>query len=87
MNTEPPVYLSRRELRAWLKHLEERGVDAPDRELIAKLARLAKRQRWALWWMGLAERVLWRMLAVKNWVRRCQGKPPLVPEEWDDNDQ
>jgi hypothetical protein len=36
--------------------------------------------------MWHVEAMLRRMLAVKNWLRRCRGKPPLVPEEWDQDE-
>jgi hypothetical protein len=87
MSVKPPVLLSDKQLKGLRQRLEERRLDAGDYELIGEAIRETKRLRRRLWWMGLAERVLLRMLAVKNWVRRCQGKPPLVPEEWNDDER
>lgn len=87
MNTRPSVFRNDEELKGLRKRLEEKRLDAGDYELLGKVIRETKRLRWKLWWTSLAERVLLRMLAVKNWIRRCQGKAPLVPEEWNENDR
>jgi hypothetical protein len=87
MNTRPSVFRNDEELKGLRKRLDEKRLDAGDYELLGKVIRETKRLRRKLWWTSLAERVLLRMLAVKNWIRRCQGKPPLVPEEWNENDR
>jgi hypothetical protein len=79
------ISLSEEELLGLRKRLEEEQLEPRDYELIARVIKDAKRLRWDLWWRGHAEALLLRMLAVKNWVRRCQGKPPLIPEEWDED--
>jgi hypothetical protein len=75
------------ELKGLRQRLDEKRLDEADFELLGQMIRETKRLRRRLWWMDLAERVLRRMLAVKNWVRGCQGKPPLVPEEYDENER
>lgn len=85
MKRRGEVLLNEERLKGLSKRLAEKRLEARDYELLGKMIRATTRLRRRLWWMGLAERVLRRMLAMKNWVRGCLGKPPLVPEEWDEN--
>jgi len=73
--------LSEEELKGLLKRLEAERLEAGDYALLGKVLGERKRLLRRLWWTGLAERVLLGMLAVKNWVRRSQGKAPLVVAE------
>jgi len=75
------------ELLGLRRRLDEKRLDPGDYELLRKVIAETTRQRRRLWWLGLAQPVLLRMLVVRNWVRRAQGKPPLVPEEWSDNER
>ena len=81
MRRRRSVSLEEEELRALGERLDQQRLQAGDYELLSEVIREPKRLRRRLWWMALAERVLLGMLAVKNWVRRCQGKAPLVVEE------
>jgi hypothetical protein len=81
-----PAWVNEEELRGLRERLDEERLTDEDYELLGKVIRDAKRLWWQLWWMGHVEAMLRRMLAVKNWLRRCRGKPPLVPEEWDEDE-
>jgi len=72
-------------LKGLSKRLDQKQLEAGDYELLCNVIGEAKRLQRRLWWMALAKRMLLRMLAVKNWVRGCLGKPPLVVEEWDES--
>lgn len=86
MRARRSLSLNEEELLGLRKRLEEEQLEPGDYELLAKVIKDATYPRRRLWWMGHAEAMLRRMLAVKNWLRRCQGKPPLVPEEWDEDE-
>jgi hypothetical protein len=85
MKSKRTERFSEEELRALGRRLDARQLQPEDYPRLAEAITETKRMRRRLWWMALAERSLLRMLAVKNWIRRLQGKPPLVVEEWDDN--
>jgi hypothetical protein len=74
------------ELHALRQRLAAERLEPGDYERLREVLREAKRLPRQLWWMALATRVLLRLLAVKNWVRRCQGKAPLVVEESNDDE-
>jgi hypothetical protein len=87
MRERRSISLNEEELLGLRKRLEEEErLEPGDYELIARVIEDAKRLRWRLWWRGHAEAMLRRMLAGMNWLRRCRGKPPLVPEEWDEDE-
>lgn len=81
-----PSWVNEEELRELRERLDEKRLTEEDYELLGKVIRDARRLRWRLWWMGHVEAMLRRMLAVTNWLRRRRGKPPLVPEEWDEDE-
>ena len=74
------------ELHALRQRLAAERLEPGDYERLREVLREAKRLPRQLWWMALATRGLLRLLAVKNWVRRCQGKAPLVVEESNDDE-
>jgi hypothetical protein len=78
--------LKEEELHALRQRLAAERLEPGDYERLREALREAKRLRRQLGWMDLAQRILLRMLAVKNWVRRCQGKAPLVVEEGNDDE-
>lgn len=80
------VSLDEEKLNGLRKRVEEKRLEPGDYELVGQAIRETKRLWWRCWWMGHVEAMLRRMLAVKNWLRRCRGKPPLVPEEWDEDE-
>jgi len=86
MRERRSISLNEEELLGLRKRLDEEHLEPGDYELLAKLIKDAKRLRRRLWWQGHAKAMLFRMLAVMNWIRRCRGKPPLVPEEWDEDE-
>lgn len=79
------VPFNEEELRGLRDRLDAEQLQAGDYELLDKMIRETKRLSRRLWWMARIERMLRRMLTFKNWVRVRMGKPPLIPEEWDDN--
>ena len=81
------VSLNEEELKGLLKRLEAERLEAGDYERLGQVIRETKRLQRRLWWTGLAERVLLGMLAVKNRVRRCQGKAPLVVAEGSEDER
>jgi hypothetical protein len=87
MRRRRTVSLKEGELRALSQRLDQKRLQAGDHELLGQVLAETKRLRRELWWMGLAGRALLGMLAVKNWVRRCQGKAPLVVEEGCDDER
>ena len=74
------------EIHALRQRLAAERLEPGDDELIEEAIRQTRRLRRQLWWMDRAQRVLLRLLALKNWVRRCQGKAPLVVEESNDDE-
>lgn len=86
MRARRSISLNEEELKGLSKRLEEKRLEPGDYELLGEVIGETKRLQRRLWWMALAERVLLGMLAVKNWLRRWRGKPPLVPEEWDEDE-
>ena len=80
----PP--LKDEEIHALRQRLAAERLEPGDAELIEDVIRQTRRLRRQLWWMERAQRVLLRLWAVKNWVRRCQGKPPLIVEESNDDE-
>jgi len=81
------VSLNEEELKGLLERLESERLEAGDYERLGQVIRETKRLQRRLWWTGLAERVLLGMLAVKNWVRRSQGKAPLVVAEGSEDER
>jgi hypothetical protein len=80
------ISIDEEEVLGLRKRADEGKLQPGDHELIVRLVKDAKRLRRRLWWQGHAKAMLLRMLAVMNWMRRCRGKPPLVPEEWDEDE-
>ena len=80
------VPLKEEELHALRRRLEAERLEPGDYQRLTEVLRQVKRLPRQIWWMTVAMRVLLRLLAVKNWVRRCQGKPPLVVEESNDDE-
>lgn len=79
--------LKEEELKGLLERLNSERLEAGDYERLKQVLRETKRLQRRIWWMGLAKRLLLGMLAVKNWVRRCQGKAPLVADEGCDDER
>ena len=86
MRARRSISLNEEELKGLRKRLDEEHLEPRDYELLAKVIKDAKHLRRRLWWMGHAGAMLRWMLGVMNWLRRCRGKPPLVPEEWDQDE-
>ena len=66
---DPRVLLSRRERKELLQRLEEAGVSEEDRKRIARMFRQIKPLWWAVKLLGVIERVLLRVLAMKMRLR------------------
>jgi hypothetical protein len=81
------VPLREEELKGLLQRLEAQRLQAGDYERLGQVIRETKALQRRLWWTGLAEGVLLWMLAVKNWVRRSQGKAPLVVTEGSEDER
>jgi hypothetical protein len=79
--------LNEEQLKGLGKRLDEKRLTEGDYQLLGEVVRETKRLRRRLWWMSLAERVLLGMLAVKNRVRGCVGKAPLVVDGGCENDR
>jgi hypothetical protein len=80
-----PISINVEEILELKKRLDEGRLQPGDHELVSKMVKDTIRLRRQLWWQGHAQRLLFGMLAAVNWLRRCRGKPPLVPEEWDED--
>lgn len=85
MKRRGDILLNEEQLKGLRKRLEQKRLNAEDYELLGKMIRETKRLLRRRWWMALAKRMLLRMLAVKNLMRGCRGKSPLIPEERDEN--